>query len=936
MNLCSHRENVLLHDQTNEVKEMSRKDTLMGVLSIALFLCFQVPFAEAAAENITIPVNVGVVLDADTEIGKMGMKCISMALSDLYASHGSSYRTRLVLNTRDSKNTVVGAAAAALDLLKNVEVQAILGPMTSMQANFVINLGDVAQVPIISFSATRPSLSYTRSEFFFRATLNDLSQVQAISAFIHAFGWKAAVPIYVHNEFGEGIIPFLNDALEEINTNLPYRSVIHPLASDDEILKELYKLMTMQTRIFIVHMPFSLGSRLFMKAKEIRMMSKGYVWITTDGMTNFLKLENSTIARSMQGVIGIKPHLRVTKRLQDFAYRWRNNSQEEASIQDLNIYGLWAYDVTIALAMAVEKIGPRYFSFQRINVSNGSMDLDSFPVSTVGKDLQHALVGTSFTGISGDFHFKNRQLDTSIFEIINVVGKEKKVIGFWTTENGTPRNLTSMSGDPILPSSAASLDILWPGDSKSIPKGWVIPTNEKKLRIGVPVKDGFSKFVRVINDPKSNTPKVLGFCIDIFDAVMATLPYHVPYDYFPFENADGKSAGSYDDMIYQVYLGNFDAVVGDITIIANRSNYVDFTLPYTESGVTMIVPVKDKKQKTAWVFLKPLTWDLWLTSVCFFIFFAFVIWILERKSNEEFGQTAPQQLGTSLWFSFSTMVFSQREKVVTGLARFVVIIWCFVVLILTQSYTASLTSMLTVSQLEPTLTSIDQLIQNGVKVGYPKGSFVLALLKQLNFNEANLKMYYSLADLHKAFLYGRVAAAFDELPYMKPFVAKYCSKYTMVAPTLKAGGFGFAFPKGSPLLPDVSRGILTITEGPEMSKIEKGWFGEQNVCPDLTTTTSSNRVDVNSFWGLFLIVGAASILALIVFFSMLLYEHRNLFMGAGKSKRIDPSPTIGPSNSSEEIEGSGKDKEDSVINHSQQNSMSRSTSVEDNEEMNEG
>ena len=91
---------------------MSRKDTLMGVLSIALFLCFQVPFAEAAAENITIPVNVGVVLDADTEIGKMGMKCISMALSDLYASHGSSYRTRLVLNTRDSKNTVVGAAAA--------------------------------------------------------------------------------------------------------------------------------------------------------------------------------------------------------------------------------------------------------------------------------------------------------------------------------------------------------------------------------------------------------------------------------------------------------------------------------------------------------------------------------------------------------------------------------------------------------------------------------------------------------------------------------------------------------------------------------------------------------------------------------------------------------------------------------------------------------
>ncbi|CDP21295.1 unnamed protein product [Coffea canephora] len=91
---------------------MRRMDTLIGVLSIALLLCFQVCFAKEAAEHITIPVNVGVVLDAQTEIGKMGMKCISMALSDLYASHGSSYKTRLALNRRDSKRSVVGAAAA--------------------------------------------------------------------------------------------------------------------------------------------------------------------------------------------------------------------------------------------------------------------------------------------------------------------------------------------------------------------------------------------------------------------------------------------------------------------------------------------------------------------------------------------------------------------------------------------------------------------------------------------------------------------------------------------------------------------------------------------------------------------------------------------------------------------------------------------------------
>ncbi|RVW71728.1 hypothetical protein CK203_057098 [Vitis vinifera] len=34
------------------------------------------------AQNTTIPVKVGVVLDLDTWVGKMGLSCISMALSD--------------------------------------------------------------------------------------------------------------------------------------------------------------------------------------------------------------------------------------------------------------------------------------------------------------------------------------------------------------------------------------------------------------------------------------------------------------------------------------------------------------------------------------------------------------------------------------------------------------------------------------------------------------------------------------------------------------------------------------------------------------------------------------------------------------------------------------------------------------------------------------
>ena len=99
-------------------------------------------------------------------------------------------------------------------------------------------------------------------------------------------------------------------------------------------------------------------------------------------------------------------------------------------------------------------------------------------------------------------------------------------------------------------------------------------------------------------------------------------------------------------------------MVGDTTIRANRSLYSGFTMPYTESGVVMVVPIQDKRTRSAWVFLKPLTWDLWMTTLCFFFFIGFVIWVLEHRINDNFRGSPPCQVGTGFWFSFSAIVFS--------------------------------------------------------------------------------------------------------------------------------------------------------------------------------------------------------------------------------------------------------------------------------------
>ncbi|KAG2663781.1 hypothetical protein I3760_16G049100 [Carya illinoinensis] len=828
----------------------------------------------AEAQNTTVtPVDVGVILDLDGWNGKVGMSCINMALSDFYASH-THYKTRLVLNPRDSRNDVVQAAVAALYLIKNTEVKAITGPQNSMQANFVIDLGNKSQVPIISFSATSPSLTSLRSPYFFRIAQNDSSQVKAISAIIQAFGWREAVPIYIDNEYGEGIIPYLIDALQDIDVRVPYRSVISPLATDREISGELYKLMTMQTRVFIVHMSHNLSSRVFTIAKEIGMMSEGYVWIITNGIANFVGSKERSVLASMQGVLGVKTYVSKTNKLESFIVRWKTKFQKDnptITDIDLNVFGLWAYDAASALAMAVEKVGTTNLGVEKTNASSNLIDLESFEISQDGPKLREAIQDTKFRGLAGEFNLLNGQLQSSTFQIINVNGNGGRQVGFWTPEDGLRRELNSKNTSKYSTSKNNLGPIIWPGDLTSVPKGWEIPTNRKKLRIGVPVKNGFSEFVKVIYDRSTDRTHVTGYCIDIFNAVVESLPYAVSYDFIPF-------AGTCNDLVDQVFLQNFDAVVGDTTILANRSKFVDFTLPFTESGVSMVVPLRDNRRKNAWVFLKPLSWDLWMTSGCFFVFIGFVVWLLEHRVNEDFRGRCSHQIGTSLWYAFSTMVFAQREIVINDCTRFVVIIWVFVLLILTQSYTASLASLLTVRQLQPTITEVKQLIKNGETVGYQKGSFVFGILKETSFKESQFKQYSSIEEceelLSKGSANGGIAAAFDEIPYMKLFIGQYCSKYTMAASIYKTDGFGFVFPRGSPLVADVSRAILNVKEGGKMKEIESAWFEKQTNCEDSSAQVSSESLGLTSFWGLFLIAGIASLSALIFSVSMFFYKER--------------------------------------------------------------
>ncbi|CAE6019222.1 unnamed protein product [Arabidopsis arenosa] len=815
--------------------------------------------AVGLGQNQTSEIKVGVVLDLNTAFSKNCLASINMALSDFYAYH-PNYLTRLTLHVRDSMEDTVQASAAALDLIKNEQVSAIIGPINSMQADFMIRLANKTQVPTITFSATSPLLTSIKSPYFVRATIDDSSQVRAIAAIFKFFRWRRVVAIYVDNEFGEGFMPFLFDALRDVEVK---RSVIPQEAIDDEIQKELRKLMERQARVFVVHMQSSLALRVFQIAREIGMMEEGYVWLMTNGMTHMIRhIDHGHSLNTIEGVLGVRSHVPKSKELEDFHLRWKRTFKKEnpSMRDDLNVFALWAYDSITALAKAVEKTNTKSLRYDNgSTLSKNRTDLGNLGVSLYGPSLQKALSEVRFNGLAGEFNLIDGQLQSPKFEIINFVGNKERTIGFWTPRDGLmdeSSNKTNLG------------PVIWPGKSKVVPKGWEIPG--KRLRVGVPMKKGFFDFVKVTVDPITNKKTPTGYAIEIFEAALKELPYSVILEYVSFE-----SPNDYNNLVYQVYNKTWDAVVGDVTITANRSLYVDFTLPYTESGVSMMVPVRDNESKNTWVFLEPWSLELWVTTGCFFLFIGFVVWLFEHRVNTDFRGPPHYQIGTSLWFSFSTMVFAHREKVVSSLARFVVVVWCFVVLVLTQSYTASLTSFLTVQSLQPTVTNVNDLIKNKDYVGYQGGAFVKDILLGQGFHENQLKPFYSAKEADDLLSNGTIAAAFDEVAYLKAILSQSCSKYVMVEPTFKTAGFGFAFPKNSPLTGEFSRAILNLTQKNVTQEIENRWFPKKDHCLDPKTALSSNRLSLSSFLGLFLIVGIAIFFSLLVFVALFLYEHRH-------------------------------------------------------------
>ncbi|KAH9608095.1 hypothetical protein KSS87_011034 [Heliosperma pusillum] len=817
-------------------------------------------------------VNIGALFTFNSVIGRALTPAIAAAVDDVNANSNILNGTRLNLIFHDTNcSGFLGTIEALQLMLKDVAIT--IGPQSSGIAHVISNVMNELYVPLLSF-ATDPSLSSMQYPFFLRTTQSDYFQMYAIADLVEHYGWRDVVAIYVDDDYGRNGISALGDALAKKRAKISHKAAFAPGASRATINDLLVQVSMVESRVYVVHVNPDSGLTVFSVAKTLEMMKSGFVWIATNWLSSVVDGSEPAEPVNMdllQGVLTFRQHIADSKQKKNLELRWKGLKSAENS--SINSYAFYAYDSVMLAAHALEiyfnQGGNISFSSDpRLRSTNESaLNFTSLRVFHGGEKLKQILLDTKFTGVSGEIQFdSDKNLVQPALDILNVVGSGSNRIGYWSNYSGLSVIAPEILYQKPANKSASSQKlngVIWPGQTGNIPRGWIFPNNGKPLQIVVPNRVSYKDFVAKDKDP----PGVQGFCIDVFEAAVNLLPYAVPHSYVLY--GDGVRNPKYDNLVYEVsqnvsaislvsiYSQKFDAAVGDITITTNRTRIVDFTQPYSESGLVVVAPVR-KVQSSAWAFLKPFTFQMWCATGAFFILVGAVVWILEHRINNEFRGPPSQQLITII------------------------------------CYTASLTSILTVQQLSSRIDGIDSLTSSNDPIGIQDGSFAHDyLVRELNIAESRIKSLKNKEEytdaLRRGPTNGGVAAIVDELPYVQEFLSYTNCEFQIVGQEFTKSGWGFAFQRDSPLAVDLSTAILQLSENGDLQRLHEKWLSLKGCSSQ--SDVDANRLSIKSFWGLFLICGVTFVVALGIFFCRVYCQYTKYGPEVGQDEIEAAEPT---------------------------------------------
>ncbi|XP_047486549.1 ionotropic receptor 25a-like isoform X2 [Penaeus chinensis] len=425
-----------------------------------------------------------------------------------------------------------------------------------------------------------------------------------------------------------------------------------------------------------------------------------------------------------------------------------------------------------------------------------------------------------------------------------------------------------------------------------------------------------------------------GYCIDLINEIKKI----VNFEYEIAEAPDGKF-GTMDEnhewngMIKQLIDKQADIALAPLSVMAERENVVDFTVPYYDLvGITILMK-KPKVPTSLFKFLTVLEPEVWVCILFAYGFTSILLYIFDRFSPYSYQNNKDKYkdddekreftLKECLWFCMTSLTpqgGGEAPKNLSG--RLVAATWWLFGFIIIASYTANLAAFLTVSRLDTPIESLDDL-SNQYKVQYApmNGTSTMTYFERMAYIEKkfyeiwkDMSLNDSMSDIERAKLavwdypvsdkYTKMWQSMQEAGLPGNFeevltrVRKSTSssegfaylgdatqiRYAIltscdmmsVGDEFSRKPFAIAVTKGSPLKDQLSGAILKLLNQRKLETLKERWWNqnpEKKKCEK--DDDQSDGISIENIGGVFIVIFVGIGLACVTLaFEYWWYKHR--------------------------------------------------------------
>ncbi|WP_166646961.1 transporter substrate-binding domain-containing protein [Prosthecobacter fusiformis] len=273
-----------------------------------------------------------------------------------------------------------------------------------------------------------------------------------------------------------------------------------------------------------------------------------------------------------------------------------------------------------------------------------------------------------------------------------------------------------------------------------------------------------------------------------------------------------------------------DVGVGALSVTAQREAVIDFSQPFYESGLQVLVAgaggsfADNILPMLANLFNLELIGMFALLLATMFVI-SHLVWRYEHPVN---GDQWPESYRTGMWESFwwtisTLLVGGADNKGPVGVGgRIVAIVWMLLSIVLVSLLTASFTTTLTINTLKGDINGPGDL--PGRKVATVKGSTAETWLTAKG---AKVQPEATIGECIAALKDGKVNAVVYDAPVLQYEAAKtQDEKLMMVGPVFERQNYAFALQQDSLLRERLNQAILTLQERGVSNELRTKYFGE--------------------------------------------------------------------------------------------------------------